>query len=222
MCTPIQLRGRLLAAIRRRRRVLPEGGLHVHERILQSVFRVSRAPIYEQASSPFSFRARSINPRIPSLLQAYHRRCWIDCYHYGATSTDFSSISLEQAIVNVNCESYSLAAESESAFYASISEASASYSSEEANTSTSSFAQSLSETAVGSGVPGIVLSGSAASQGATASLGAPQSTTEWVDRPSSTEEAQQGVGMSMKRAGRRSALVSATVVLVLISFFCNG
>jgi hypothetical protein len=42
MCTRNQLRRRLLAAIRRRHKFLRKRGMQVHERILQSVLRVSR------------------------------------------------------------------------------------------------------------------------------------------------------------------------------------
>ena len=153
--------------------------------------------------------------------------CYIDCYHYSATFTDYSSISLEQAIINVNCESWSLAALSQSAFYASLSalslsvaseDASESQASEDASTSMTSFAERPSGTAVDSDVPGFSFAGSAASQGAIAT---PQSVTSWADRPSSTEAAQQGAATSVKRNRMRSAMVSATVALVLLPALCN-
>jgi hypothetical protein len=59
-----------------------------------------------------------------------------------------------------------------------------------------------------------------AGQGATTSPVVPE-TTAWVDRPSSTGQAQQNGGISTTRAVRQKALLSITVVLALSSIFCG-
>ncbi|RMZ83379.1 hypothetical protein DV737_g1706, partial [Chaetothyriales sp. CBS 132003] len=90
--------------------------------------------------------------------------CWIDCYNYGATSTDFNSISLELALVSVQCESFSLAMESQSIFYASLRNESASYASESA---ASAAATSFTNATAGGSY---LVSGTSASQGASATV----------------------------------------------------
>jgi hypothetical protein len=53
-----------------------------------------------------------------------NNRCWNGCYKASATTTDLASISRDSRIVELNCESYSLAIESQAAFYSSLSLAS--------------------------------------------------------------------------------------------------
>lgn len=114
--------------------------------------------------------------------------------------------------MDIDCESYSLAIESESAFYASISSKSESILNETLTSSATSFA---GQTNVSSQATTAFIG---ATQGATASSIAPE-TTSWVERPSSTEQPQQGSGISHHRAVKYNAMLSATVFLALSLVF---
>jgi hypothetical protein len=117
-------------------------------------------------------------------------------------------------MVGLDCESYSLAIESEAAFYSSLD--AVSMSRESAESEESATATATAGSGVGSTAGSIT--GAGAGAGAVASGVAPETMT-WVDRPISTGQAQQNGGAPTVRAARYKALSSVAVILALLSVF---
>lgn len=115
-------------------------------------------------------------------------------------------------MVALDCESYSLAIESEAAFYSSLNAVSMSLESAESEESATATAGSGVGSTAGS------VTGAGAGAGAVASGVAPETMT-WVDRPISTGQAQQNGGAPTVRATRYKALSSVAVILALLSVF---
>ena len=150
--------------------------------------------------------------------RTWNSRCAVDCFQYGATSIDSVSISRQSRLVSLECESYSLAIESNSDFQKSINGASLSRLSEESEES------AMAATSAASGemdpfITGSIARGGSASEGATAGGVAPE-TMSWVDRPTPTGQVQQNSsGVPTIRAARCNSLLSVTVILTLLSVF---
>lgn len=126
------------------------------------------------------------------------------------TTTDSSylaSISRESRLVSLACESYSLAGESESAFYASHSQESESLGSME-----STYQATRSDAG-----------GTHVTPGATPQSVAPE-TTSWVERPSAaasvTAQGRTGNGAARMVMGKGNVLCIATVVLAIFGMLC--
>lgn len=107
--------------------------------------------------------------------------------------------------MELDCESYSLAIESQSDFYASLSSASQSRDAASTSSIASQGNSSAATTEIGN-----------ASPGATGTQIASQ-TTVWADRPSSTSHSQQSSGVSVARAPKHNALSLVTIFLAFVS-----
>lgn len=117
------------------------------------------------------------------------------------------SLSRESRFVELECESYSLAIESEADFYNSLSAASESRESTATAVSSDDLSNSTMSTTIG-------LIGDA-SQGATPSSGAPQTTT-WAERPSVAAATQSTNTGSTFRVGQRYSTLRIMTVLTIL------
>jgi len=106
-------------------------------------------------------------------------------------------------MAELDCESYSLAIESDSAFYSSLSLRWSSI----RNRSTTAISRIGAGSTLGDAGPA-----------ATAS-GVPPETMNWVDRPTATGQTQEGRGVPTIGGARYNALVLVMVVLAVLAFF---
>jgi hypothetical protein len=129
-------------------------------------------------------------------------RCWIDCYQARATSLDTDSISRRSRMHELDCESWSLAIESQSALYSGLGLLSESIRNASitagSGTGTKATTRDPGPTATGSVVP-------------------LESSMKWVDRP--TGRTQGGGAVSIGGGAGYNALCFVAVVLALLTFF---
>lgn len=150
--------------------------------------------------------------------RTWNSRCAVDCLQHRATSIDSVSISRESRMVSLECESYSLAIESNSDFWKSLNGESMSRASE-ASESSAMAATATATRGMDPSITGSIAGGGSASVGATAGGVAPE-TMSWVDRPTPTGQVQlNGGGLLTIRAARCNILLTTTVILTLLFVF---
>lgn len=148
----------------------------------------------------------------------WNSRCAVDCLQHRATSIDLLSISRKSRLVSLECESYSLAIESDSDRQKSVSGESMSRASKESESSAMA-ATSTATRGMDPSITGSIAGEGSASVGAAAGGIAPE-TMSWVDRPTPTGQVQlNGGGVLTINAARRNVLLTTTVILTLLSVF---
>lgn len=159
--------------------------LSVHQWLFRTIFIVSRMPV-----------SRYITIETCTLANAY-ARCMIDCYY--RSGRDRASVSRESRIVELDCESHSIAISDELIF-----------NSKTVFVANTTFGASRSSTSLESN--------HGASVGATASANV-EETAAWTDRASATGQVQTGTAPELSVRCVPSLCTLITIALIWSNFF---